>query len=187
MKNKGTEAEQEFTVENVMEATAAAGTEQRRVSQSLIKELSPSELEDAKKLPSLDLDDLEQVNYLQTIAEGWAYPLKRFMNEQELIESLNMNTVTDEDGKKHILSVPITQYVTEKQKADLEGASRIAIKCSQLKGHEDDILAIIEKPEFFDNRKEEICTKTFGTGSLKHQKVERIYKQGDFLVSGESM
>jgi hypothetical protein len=49
---------------------------------------------------------------LQTIAEGWAYPLKRFMSEQELIESLNMNTVTDENGEKHILSVPITQHVT---------------------------------------------------------------------------
>jgi hypothetical protein len=58
MKN-GTEAEQEFTVENVMQSIVADGTEQRRVSQSLIKELSPAELEDAKKLPTLDLDDME--------------------------------------------------------------------------------------------------------------------------------
>ena len=109
------------------------------------------------------------------------------MNEQELIESLNMNTITDEHGKRHILSVPITQYVTDKQRSDFQGVDRIAIKCSKLSGSEDDVLAIIEKPEFFDNRKEEICTKTFGTSSLRHQKIERIYKQGDYLVSGESM
>ena len=109
------------------------------------------------------------------------------MNEQELIESLNMNTITDEHGKRHILSVPITQYVTDKQRSDFQGADRIAIKCSKLSGSEDDVLAIIDKPEFFDNRKEEICTKTFGTSSLRHQKIERIYKQGDYLASGESM
>jgi 3'-phosphoadenosine 5'-phosphosulfate synthase len=48
----------------------------------------------------------------------------------------------------------------------------------------DDVLAVIEDPVFFDNRKEEINTRTFGTTSLKHPKVERINAQGDFLVSG---
>lgn len=46
------------------------------------------------------------------------------------------------------------------------------------------MLAIIENPVFFENRKEEICTRTFGTSSLKHPKVERIMAQGDYLVSG---
>jgi ATP sulfurylase len=49
----------------------------------------------------------------------------------------------------------------------------------------DDILAVVEDPEFFDNRKEEICAKTFGTRSLKHPKIQRIYSQGDYLVSGK--
>ena len=40
---------------------------------------------------------------------------------------------------------------------------------------------------FFDNRKEEICSRVFGTQSKKHPKVERIMKQGDFLISGKSM
>ena len=78
--------------------------------------MSPQEKVEFAKLPALHLDDIEQVEYIHTIAEGWAYPLKRFMNEQELIESLNMNTVTCEEGKRHIMSVPITQYVTKEQK-----------------------------------------------------------------------
>ena len=56
--------------------------------------MSAQEKVEFAKLPSLQLDDIEQVEYIHTIAEGWAYPLQRFMNEQELIESLNMNTVT---------------------------------------------------------------------------------------------
>ena len=61
---------------------------------------------------------------------------------------------------------------------------RIALKCSKIS---DDVLAVIEEPEFFDNRKEEICTKTFGTRSKLHPKIERIEEQGEFLISGKSM
>ena len=155
-----------------------------RVAKSLIQEMSDAEKEEFNKLPFIELDDMEQVNFLQTISEGWAFPLKRFMNEQELLESMNMNTVTDEDGKKHICSVPITQYISAEQKETLEGESRIAIRCKAIS---DDVLAVIEEPEFFDNRKEEITTKTFGTRSVKHPKIDRIEKQGDFLISGKKM
>ena len=50
-----------------------------------------------------------------------------------------------------------------------------------------EVLAVIENPVFFDNRKEEICARTFGTFSLKHPKVENIMKQGDYLVTGSRM
>jgi 3'-phosphoadenosine 5'-phosphosulfate synthase len=48
-------------------------------------------------------------------------------------------------------------------------------------------LAVIENPVFYENRKEEISTRIFGTFSLKHPKIERIITQGDFLVTGSSM
>jgi ATP sulfurylase len=44
------------------------------------------------------------------------------------------------------------------------------------KGVSDDVLAVIEEPEFYDNRKEEIACKTFGTRSVKHPKIERMEK-----------
>jgi len=141
---------------------------QRRVAESLINPLSASESSAAASLPRVALCE-EQLNYLQTIAEGWAFPLKRFMNEQELIESMNMNTITDENGERHILSVPITQHITAEQKDQLEGQNRVALTWK------DEIMAIIEEPEIFDNRKEEICAKTFGTHSQNHPKIGRIW------------
>ena len=155
----------------------------RRVVDSLVKEISEEEAKEIADLKVLDIDR-QQAEYLQTIGEGWAFPLKRFMNELELLESIQMKTVTDEVGKRHLMSVPITQSVTKEQKAELEGQQRIALKCSELG---DDVLAVIEKPVFFDNRKEEICTRTFGTFSAEHPKAKLIMEQGDFLVSGESM
>ena len=95
-----------------------------------------------------------------------------------------MKKITDDQGKKHLLSVPITQPVTKAEKAKLEGKSKIAIKCSKIS---DQILAVIDEPVFFENRKEEISTRVFGTFGKTHPKIERIMAQGDFLVSGKSM
>jgi 3'-phosphoadenosine 5'-phosphosulfate synthase len=49
------------------------------------------------------------------------------------------------------------------------------------------VYAIIENPVFYENRKEEISSRIFGTFSIRHPKVENILKQGDFLVSGSKM
>jgi hypothetical protein len=158
-----------------------ASTFAPRVSKSLIEEMTDAEHAEFKKLPSIELDDIQQVQCISTISEGWAYPLNRFMNEQELIESMNMNTITDADGERHIQSVPITQYVTKDQMEALKDEKKIALTW---KG---DVLAVIEDPEFFDNRVEEISTKTFGTRSANHPFIARMEQQGEYLVSGAKM
>lgn len=118
---------------------------------------------------------------MQTIGDGWAHPLNRFMNELELLQVLHTKTLTDEVGKRHLLSVPITQSVTAEQKATLTGEKKIALK------FKDQVYAVINEPVFFDNRKEEIITRTFGTFSSKHPMATVMMAQGDFLVSGSSM
>lgn len=58
------------------------------VADSLIEEnLTEAEKNEFETLKSIDLE-IEQVEYLQTIAQGWAYPLKNFMNELQLLEVL---------------------------------------------------------------------------------------------------
>jgi len=133
----------------------------------------------ATTYPSLEIDEM-QVQFLQTIGEGWANPLKRFMNEMELLECMNKKTLTV-DGKVHLMSVPITQHCTTEQKESFKDAENITLT---YKGKN---LAIINKPVFFANRKEEICTRTFGCFEQNHPYAERIMAQGDWLVSGESM
>lgn len=96
-----------------------------------------------------------------------------------------MKMITSElDGKKHILSVPITQDVSTEDKDRLQGKEKIAIKCSKVSN---EILAVIEEPVFYANRKEEISTRVFGTFGKTHPKIERIMAQGDFLISGKKM
>jgi len=154
-----------------------------RVFESMVQAPTQQEADDAAKMPSIDLD-VHQVQYLQTISEGWAFPLKGFMNELELVESMHMKTVTDANGVAHLMSVPITQHVTKAEKEALEGKPAVALKCKAIAG--DKVLAVMHKPTFFDNRKEEISTRTFGCYSTKHPKTETMMAQGDFLISAES-
>jgi len=62
-----------------------------RVAESLVTVSSAEEISEANDLKFIDLD-VHQAQYLQTIGDGWAYPLKRFMNELELLEVIHNNT-----------------------------------------------------------------------------------------------
>lgn len=95
-----------------------------------------------------------------------------------------MNTISDSNGQRHLLSVAITQSVSDEQKAALTGQKKVAIKCSAISN---DVLAVINDPVFFENRKEEICARQFGTFGYNHPKAEVIKAQGNFLISGSSM
>ena len=89
-----------------------------KVVKPLIVPLTVEQKAEYDALEVLDVD-IEQAEYIQTIAQGWAYPLNRFMNELELLECMHTKMITDQSGKKHILSVPITQHVTAEQKEKL--------------------------------------------------------------------
>lgn len=79
-----------------------------RVVESLVVPMTIEEKAEFEALEVLDIE-LEQAEYLQTIGEGWANPLNRFMNELELLEVMHMKTLTDQTtGERHLLSVPIT-------------------------------------------------------------------------------
>ncbi len=54
------------------------------------------------------------------------------MDEEQLLEVLHMNTLTDESGKQHLFSVPITLPCTEAEKNLLQGEKRVALRCSEI-------------------------------------------------------
>ena len=55
-----------------------------RVTKSLVQDCNEAELAHFGTLKTLDID-LHQAQYLQTIGDGWAFPLKGFMTELELL------------------------------------------------------------------------------------------------------
>ena len=76
-----------------------------------------------------------------------------------------MKTLTAADGTKFIMSMPLILSITSQQKAWFNKKEQLAIKCPDLSNQ---ILAIIDQPEIFEYRKEEVCARVFGTISEKH-------------------
>ena len=127
--------------------------------------------------------DFERIESLHVLADGWAGKLKCFMNEIELLEVLHFKTITARDGQRYLQSVPITCHVTTEEMNKCKNKEKIALRNKQT----NEVLAVIDNPSFYQNRKEEIASRLFGTQSKKHPKVERIYEEGDYLLTGDKL
>lgn len=118
--------------------------------------------EEARTLPQLNISEVE-LQWLQVLAEGWAQPLKGFMREQEYLQVLHFNCISNEAGTvRDNMSVPIVLSATEADKKRLEGYSSIALF------HNNEPVAIMRQPEFYFQRKEERCSRQFGTSHSNH-------------------
>lgn len=121
---------------------------------------------EAKSLPSLKINTVE-LQWLQILSEGWSSPLKGFMREQEYLQALHFNCVLNEDGvTRHNQSVPIVLSLTEEDKKRLEDVSAMTLI------YEGNPVAILRNPDFYFQRKEERCSRQFGTTNLGHPYVK---------------
>jgi 3'-phosphoadenosine 5'-phosphosulfate synthase len=137
---------------------------------------------EAQELEFITIDD-ERIEFLHVLADGWAGKLKCFMTELQLLETLHYKTITCDDGEKYLHSVPITCHVTLEDMEKCKDKEKISLKHAKT----GEILAVIECPVFYPNRKEEISSRLFGTMSKKHPRVERIFEEGEFLLTGSKL
>jgi 3'-phosphoadenosine 5'-phosphosulfate synthase len=164
----------------------------------------PTKLQEAQTLPKALLTDID-VNWLQTIAEGWAAPLKGFMREGTLLQTIHFNSVLVDPfnitgsksfnevqtnfldfktvpPKRVSMSVPIVLPITAFTKNDVEGSGKSAVALVNKHGK---TLAILRNPEIYVNRKEEIVSRIFGVVDAGHPYIKHIYSGGDWLMGGE--
>lgn len=141
--------------------------------------LKESLLHEAKSLNSIPLTDVD-LQWVQVLSEGWAHPLKGFMREDIFLQTIHFNSIaTDDPTTRKNQSVPIVLAVTEELKNKLDGVSSVALT---YKGNP---VAIMRKPEFYYQRKEERASRQFGTSNEEHPYIKIIAKGGDYLVGGE--
>ncbi len=160
---------------------------------------------EATTLPKALLTDID-VNWLQTVAEGWAAPLKGFMREGTLLQTIHFNSMLvdpfnitgngaanevktnflDFDRtappKRVSMSVPIVLPCTSYTKAAIENSGKKAVSLVNKHG---EIMAILRNPEIYENRKEEIVSRIFGVIDHGHPYIKHIYSGGDWLIGGE--
>lgn len=76
-------------------------------------------------------------------------------------------------------SVPIVLSCSDEDRIRLSDCSAIALHY----GHKP--VAILRKPEFYFQRKEERCSRQFGTNNPKHPYIKMIHESGSHLVGGD--
>jgi 3'-phosphoadenosine 5'-phosphosulfate synthase len=156
------------------------------------------------KMPKVLLSDID-VNWLQTVAEGWAAPLKGFMREGALLQTLHFNSILvdpqDLTGNKLIhekptdfvnfgtvppkrvsMSVPIVLPITDYTKLLIETSGSHTVALVNKYGV---ILGVMRRPEVYANRKEEIVSRLYGAVDPGHPYIAHIYHGGDWLLGGE--
>jgi len=168
-------------------------------------ELKAQKVEEAKMLPKVLIHDID-LNWLQTIGEGWAAPLKGFMREGVLLEALHFNSIltdpfnltgnvnrlqtqTDFSNfpefpapERVSMSLPITLSCTSFTKNLIESSDKKAVALVTQLG---ETVAILRDPEVYNNRKEEIVTRMYGVIDMDHPYIKHIYSGGDYLIGGE--
>ncbi|XP_043262075.1 bifunctional 3'-phosphoadenosine 5'-phosphosulfate synthase-like [Colletes gigas] len=132
---------------------------------------------EARNLLSIDITDID-LQWVQILAEGWASPLRGFMRENEYLQCQHFKTL-EQNGSVTNQSIPIVLAISTDQKERCNNAPAVTLT------HQNRIIAILRKPEFFPHRKEERCCREFGTNDPGHPYVRMIQKSGDWLVGGE--
>lgn len=131
-------------------------------------------------MPRLTINTVE-LQWLQVLAEGWAYPLRGFMREHEYLQTLHFNCIQNEDEPsiRENQSVPIVLSCTQADRYHFANAEAIAL------WHNDGLVGVLRKPEIYYHRKEERCSRQFGTNHPDHPYIKMIHASGDYLLGGD--
>ncbi|CAL1261119.1 unnamed protein product [Larinioides sclopetarius] len=130
---------------------------------------------EAESLPSVEISPID-LQWVQVLAEGWATPLKGFMREREYLQCLHFGCLLD--GGVTNQSIPIVLPISTEDKERLYDVSAFALR------YNGNCVAILRNPEFFEHRKEERCSRQFGTSNKGHPYIKMVFESGDWLAGG---
>lgn len=136
----------------------------------------PAVMAEAAAMPSVEISKVD-LQWVQVLSEGWATPLTGFMREAEFLQSQHFGCYLE--GGVTNQSIPIVLPVTTEDMKRLENEPAFALK------HNGKVYAVLHQPEFYPHRKEERCSRQFGTSCRGHPYVNMIYESGDWLVGGD--
>ncbi|VDL60596.1 unnamed protein product [Hymenolepis diminuta] len=145
-----------------------------------IRELYVSESEkealmaEARTYPQLEIKKID-LQWVQTLAEGWASPLRGFMRETEYLQALFF-----EHRIYNNLTIPIVLPVSEEDRNQLSADIKHITLTYQHK-----VIAVLQNIEFYPHRKEERCSRIFGICDRGHPTIDQIMSSGDWLVGGD--
>mmetsp|Transcript_1130 Transcript_1130/g.1570 ORF Transcript_1130/g.1570 Transcript_1130/m.1570 type:complete len:985 (-) Transcript_1130:332-3286(-) len=158
----------------------------------------------AAKFPPVLLNDID-LQFVQCIGEGWAAPLKGFMREGVLLQTLHFNSMlTDPNdltgnaefpqrrtnfddystklqmGERVDMSIPIVLPITAATKKLIGSSRQVTLTAPTGKA-----VAVLTDPEIYNYRKEEVISRVFGGMDPDHPYIKVMMASGPYLLGGE--
>ena len=99
------------------------------------------------------------------------------MREREFLQCQHFGALLDEGLTNQ--SIPIVLPVSKIDKDRLEKQPAICLM------YESKRYAVLRNPEFFPHRKEERCSRQWGTSNPGHPHIKMVMDSGDWLVGGD--
>ena len=125
---------------------------------------------EAEGLPRLELSELD-LQWVQVLSEGWAYPLRGFMRERELLQSLHFGCLVQDVFINQTVPIVLALSTADKQRlAPDSGDERRAGDVALV--YRGAVVAVLRAPEYYPHRKEERVCHTFGTTSAEHPSIK---------------
>lgn len=123
----------------------------------------------AEELPRLELSELD-LQWLQVLSEGWAYPLRGFMKEHELLQSQHFGCLVQDVFINQTVPIVLALSTADKQRLAPEGQAQARPSDVALV-HKGAVVAVLREPEYYPHRKEERVCHTFGTTNTDHPSI----------------
>ena len=133
---------------------------------------------EAKTLPTLEITKLD-LQWLQVLADGWASPLRGFMNETQFLSCIHFNTLYLPSGEEVSQSVPIVLAMTTADKERIGAAKSVTLN------YDGKPVAIMRAPEIYSHRRTERAGRTWGVTEPGIPYIGMIMKMGEWLIGGE--
>jgi len=108
------------------------------------------------------------MEWVQVLSEGWATPLNGFMSEKQFLQCQHFGCLLTD--VKVNQSLPVVLPVSADDRQRLDGVDAVALA---FHGRS---VAVLRRPEFYEHRKEERCSRQFGSTdvALPHVKVTTV-------------
>lgn len=120
-----------------------------------------------------------ELQWLQVLSEGWAHPLKGFMNEDQYLQTLHFNCIK-QNNQVYNQSVPIVLSCSETDRQNLTEKKELALNFNEK------LVGFMTNITIFPHRKEERCARQFGLVNPRHPYQKYIFEEcGDWLIGGD--
>ncbi|OAF68406.1 hypothetical protein A3Q56_03881 [Intoshia linei] len=127
--------------------------------------------------------DMLDLQWLQILAEGWATPMTGFMKESEFLMSQHYGQLSN-DGMSN-QSIAIILPVTNVNKDLIESEQKEKKNGGIVLVYDEKEVAILTNFEFFEYRKEERCSRQWGTCHKDHPYIKMVMDSGEWLCGGD--